>query len=439
MKWLRVEKSGPINGTINIPGSKNSSLAILTATLLSDDKVTLHNIPKIYDNKIICELMKKCGADVLWQNDEIVIHPQNVQTGNVDPVKSSTYRASYYFIGALLKKMKKVTIGYPGGDNFVSRPIDQHIKALTALGATVTFKENEYIIEAEKLVGAQIYFDTITSGATMNTIMAAVLAEGKTILKNAARDPEVVDLANFLNHLGAKITGAGTHTITIVGVNKLKGGKYSVIPDRLIAGAFLMFPGLNRGRITVNNVIPDHLSSCISKLREIGLKIDIGLNNNSITSTYIGPLKATRIRTGMYPLFPTDLQQPMTALLLKAHGKSIISEKVYPHRFNHCSQLLRLGAKIEVKQGVSFVSRSENLKGAVLKASDVRAGTCLIMAGAMSEGATIISGVEHLERGYDDILRSFRSIGIKISMFEGESPFENDAQNLDLNSGVPFN
>ncbi len=284
------------------------------------------------------------------------------------------YRASYYFIGALLAKQKKVCVGYPGGDDFGPRPICQHIKGLEALGAKFTDHKNEkyYVVEAAKLTGADISLDVITSGATINVLLAAVLAEGKTILRNAARDPEVVDLVVFLNKMGARIKGAGTDTIVIDGVKSLGGTQHSIIPDRLIAANVLMSVGINGGSIVVNNVVPEHLLSCIAKLEELGIKMEVA--NNYIKAYSDGIIKGVNIKTGMYPSFATDLQQPITSLLIGADGQSVIEDSIYPKRFNNCIELNKMGADIIMREGSILVPGRKRLKGTWVHASDVRAG-----------------------------------------------------------------
>jgi UDP-N-acetylglucosamine 1-carboxyvinyltransferase len=413
MKWIEVQHSGPLFGTVCIPGSKNSSLALLAAACLSDEPITLKGIPNILDFRVITEIADEMGMKIERKDSgDVWIDPQHIHTGQLNHCKTSAYRASYYFVGSLLAKKGKVSIGYPGGDNFVSRPIDQHIKALKQLGAKFTFHEDHYVVEADKLVGNSIFFDMITSGATINAMLAAVLAEGRTELLNAAKDPEVVDTANLLNYMGAKIIGAGTDKIKIDGVKQLGGCTYTAIPDRLIAGAFLMAAGATRGTVTIDEIIPEHLQSCVLKLKEIGMCFE--QNENSITAYGDVNIKATRVRTGMYPAFATDLQQPMTSLLLRAPGRSIITDKVYPERFNHISQLNKMGAQIKVRNGSAFIQGSAPLFGGHVHASDVRAGTCLIIAGLMAEGVTMISGVEHIERGYDNVMNQFRGLGAKL-------------------------
>ncbi|MFB9755596.1 UDP-N-acetylglucosamine 1-carboxyvinyltransferase [Paenibacillus hodogayensis] len=415
MNIIRLERAGPLNGSVQIQGSKNSSLSLMAASCLCDHPVTLSGIPDIYDIRVICDIADDIGmATTRHPNGDITLDPGSIHSAAIDKEKASSYRASYYFIGALLAKFGKVDIGFPGGDNFVSRPIDQHVKGLKAMGATFTFHEDHYTVEAKRLTGADIYFDTITSGATINCMLAAVLADGRTVLRGAAKDPEVVDTAIMLNEFGAKITGAGTDTIRIEGVNSLRGGQHTVIPDRLIAGAFLMSAGIAGGSVTVTDVIPDHLGSCIAKLTEIGLHFDV--QEQSITASSTGKLKATRVRTAMYPGFATDLQQPLTALLTGALGKSIITEKVYPKRFQHVAQLRRMGADIEVRGNSAFIRGGLPLTGSWVHASDIRAGTCLLLAGLAAEGTTCITGIEHIERGYEDAITAFRSLGVTIAL-----------------------
>lgn len=414
MRYIQAEYSGPLNGKVRIPGAKNSSLALLAAACLADDIVTLEGIPRIDDVRIIAGIAQDIGMELKQNDGQVVIDPRWIHSAVIDPGKASSYRASYYFAGALLSKFGRVTIGLPGGDDFVTRPIDQHIKVFRALGAQVHMFKDHYIVEAAELHGANIYFDTITSGATINAMLAAVRAKGRTQLHNAAVDPEVVDTASFLNRLGARIYGAGTDKIRIEGVSYLNGGTHTVIPDRLIAGAFLMAAGINGGQVTVMDVIPEHLGSCIAKLEEVGMYVECG--ENHITAYSTGSLKATRIRTGMYPGFATDLQQPMSALLLRAKGKSIVTDRIYPKRFAHVPQLRRLGAEIEIRKESAFIRGGLPLTGGWVHATDVRAGTCLILTGLSAEGRTCITGIEHIERGYEDVIGSFRSIGAKLSI-----------------------
>lgn len=416
MRWIEVEKSKSINGNVSISGSKNSSLPILTACCLSNKPVILKNIPHISDVKVIYDIISNIGGTICEEGDSIKINPSQIHSAFIEQEMSSKYRAAYYFVGALLAKQKRVSIGYPGGDDFGSRPIDQHVKGLEALGAKFTFHKDFYVVEAEKLTGADIYFDVITCGATINVLLASILAEGRTVLRNAARDPEVVDLAIFLNKMGAQVKGAGTDTLVIEGVKELKGTEHSIIPDRLIAASFLMSVGITGGSIIVNNVIPEHLHNCIAKLEEAGMEIEEG--GNYIKAFSDGNLNGVNIKTGMYPSFATDLQQPITALLIGADSHSTIVENVYPNRFNHCVELNKMGADIILREGSAVIPGRRTLKGAWVHASDVRAGISLILAALGAEGVTKITGVEHIERGYENIIDIFSSLGVSIRICE---------------------
>lgn len=428
MRWLEVMKAKPLNGHIKVPGSKNSSLGLLAACCLCDEPVILKNIPDILDFRYICDIAKDIGLVINIHEDYILVDPTRLHSSCIPPSKSSSYRASYYFIGSLLSKFKKVSIGYPGGDNFGLRPIDQHIKGFELMGANFNFYNDYYTIEADILTGCEIYFDVITSGATINMLLAAVKAKGKTILKNAARDPEVVDIAVFLNKMGANIKGAGTDTITIDGVDYLKGCNHTAIPDRLIAGSMLMSAGSTGGIITVDDIIPEHLNSCTLKLMETGLDLTVG--DTFITAKYVKKLKGVKVKTAMYPGFGTDYQQPLTAMLTGAVSDSTILEKVYTERFNHCIQLNRMGADIIIRDGFAVIPGNRELKGNWVHASDVRAGICLILAGLSADGTTCITGIEHIERGYPDIVSTFSSLGAEIVLHEND---ETNVNELTLN------
>lgn len=431
-RYLKVENVRKLQGEIKIPGSKNSSLALIAAACLSNGRVTLKGIPNIGDFRVICDILNEIGVtvEVDLTNDKIIsIHSDNIKQDNLDPHNTSKYRASYYFVGALLARVGKIRIGYPGGDDFGNRPIDQHIKALTSLGAVFRFYPEFYEVTCNKLIGNEICFDVITSGATINAMMAAVLAEGKTVLYNAARDPEVVDTASLLNMMGAKIRGAGTDVIRIEGVTHLNGCTYTVIPDRLIAGAFLMAAGITGGEISVLNVIPEHLGSCMHKLREIGMEFEI--MDDRITAYSTGKLKAVSVKTGMYPEFATDLQQPITPLLIKANGKSIVTDRIYPKRFNHVYELRKMGAEIELIGASAVIKGNIPLNGCLVRASDVRAGTCLILAGLLASEPTYIADIEHIERGYEDVVSCFRALGANLEIVsESDLPFLNNHKQM---------
>ncbi|MBZ9625226.1 UDP-N-acetylglucosamine 1-carboxyvinyltransferase [Clostridium sp. FP2] len=416
MRWLEITRGNPLKGSITIPGSKNSSLPLLAACCLCDEVVILKNIPNISDVSLVCDIAKDIGMKIIIKEDKLILDPSNINSAIIDHNKSADFRASYYFAGALLAKFKRVSIGYPGGDDFGSRPIDQHIKGLEALGAKFNFYKDYYVVQANKLIGADIYLDVISSGATINIMLAAVLAQGKTILRNAAKDPEVVDVAIFLNEMGAFVKGAGTDIITIEGVKSLGGGTHCAIPDRLIAGAYLMAAAITGGDIKASGIIPEHLISCTAKLEEAGVCIEEG--NDFIRAYTQGKIQGVNVKATMYPGFATDLQQPLTALLILASSHSVIVDKVYPGRFNHCQELNRMGADIIIKEGSAIIPGNRSLKGAWVNASDVRAGISLILAGLIAEGTTYITGVEHIERGYVNIVKDFLSLGANIKLVE---------------------
>jgi UDP-N-acetylglucosamine 1-carboxyvinyltransferase len=419
MRYLEVKYSPPLKGIVKIPGSKNSSLALLPACCLADEPIILKNVPYILDIKKVYEISKDIGLGIAKKDDNLILDPTRLKNANIDPQKASAFRASYYFVGALLHKFKKVTIGYPGGDNFGYRPIDQHISGLKALGAKFTFYTNHYVVEAEELKGAEVFFEKLSFGATINVILAATRAKGCTVIHNAARDPEIEDLANLLNKMGANINGAGTETIYIQGVDSLKSCIHSVIPDRLIAGAFLMAAGATGGKITVSNVVPEHLTSCLDKLRETGMTIEC--SRDSITGSVSNKLKGINVEAGMYPEFATDFQQPMTAMLIQAHGESTVIDKVYPGRFNHCRELNKLGARIKIEDNKAIIPGKKFLVGDWVKATDVRAGICLVLAGLTAEGTTYITGIEHIERGYENFVKDFTSLGADIVLYDSDA------------------
>jgi UDP-N-acetylglucosamine 1-carboxyvinyltransferase len=416
MRWIEINGNTRLKGNINVLGSKNSSLALIPACCLASEPVMLRNVPNISDIDKVLSICKDIGMKVIKNHDYMILSPKEIYSGHLEIQKTSTYRASYYFIGALLAKLKRVSMGYPGGDNFGSRPIDQHIKGFKALGAEVNLYNDYYEVSCDKLIGNDIYFDVITSGATINVMMAAVLAEGRTTLRNAARDPEVVDVAIMLNEMGAQVKGMGTNTITIDGVEALNTCNHTVIPDRLIAGSLLIAAGATRGDIMVNNIIPEHLLSCTAKLEETGVIVDC--SDNFIRAHANGELTGINIKTAMYPGFATDLQQPLTAMLLTSNSHSTITDTIYPGRFNHCIQLNRMGADIIMRDGSAVIPAKRKITGSLVHATDVRAGMCLTLAGLIAEGITCITGIEHIERGYPDIVSTFVSLGARIKMFE---------------------
>lgn len=415
MPSLLVQPSNRLTGHIRIQGSKNSSLAILVASCLTRDISVINNVPQITDVDTIICILKDLGAKIQHQQDQVVVDTRDISSAVIKKELCQNVRVSYYFIGALLHHFKKVIVGSPGGDNIGKRPIDQHIKGLEAMGAEVTYEKNKYHITAsDGLKGAKIYFDVVTCGATMNLMMAAVLADGITVLNNTAVDPEIVDLAVFLNKMGAKIKGAGTKRITIEGVRSLKGTHHEVIPDRLVAGTFLIASGLTQGDIIVEHVIPHHLMAVINKLHEVG--IDFEINADTVRGYRNGKIQVCRTLSGMYPAFPTDLQQPFTVLLLQGDGKSKLVDAVFPDRFKNCYELIKMGADIQVRHGHILINRTERIKGCRVQAHDIRGGISLALAGLIADGATTIEGVEHILRGYENVEDLFHAIGADIKI-----------------------
>lgn len=416
MKQMTIKGGIPLSGTIKISGAKNSAVALIPATLLSDGKVTIDNIPNISDIDALNEILNYLGAEVTRDEQTIVIETQNINNREIPEELSKKLRASYYFMGALLGKYKKVKMYFPGGCSIGKRPINLHLKGFEALGATVKEVENFYTIEAEELKGTNIYLDVASVGATINIMLAAVKAKGKTVIENAAKEPEIVNVATFLNNMGAKITGAGTGRITIIGVDKLGSCFAEVIPDRIEAGTYIILGALIGKQLKIDNIIPGHLEALLMKLKE--MKVPIEINQDNIVVSTTDNLNAINIETVGYPGFPTDLQQPFTTLLTKANGKSIVHETIYENRFQNVAYLNDMGAQIEINGDKLTISGPTELIGRKVKATDLRAGACLILAGLIADKTTIVTDVEHVLRGYENIVTKLRQIGAKIEIEE---------------------
>lgn len=413
MSKLIIEGGNKLNGNVNISGFKNAALPIIAASLLAGDKCVIENLPKIRDIFYLCKIMEETGAEVDFNEKGILnIDTRNIHRINAPYDLSRKIRASYYLLGAGLSRFKEVEVAYPGGCDIGNRPIDQHIKGFEALGAKVQIEHGVIKCKAERLIGAQIYLDIVSVGATINIMMAAVCAEGKTIIENAAKEPHVVDVANFLNSMGANIRGAGTDAIKIEGVEKLHGCSYSVIPDQIEAGTYMIAAAAAGGDVTVNNVIPKHLEPIVSKLRETSVQVIE--YDDSIRVISDGKLQGVNIKTLPYPGFPTDLQQPMVAALSAAKGTSIITESIFESRFKYVDELKRMGANIKVDGRVAIVEGIEKLSSAKVKATDLRAGVSLVIAGLIANGKTEIDNVFHIDRGYEDIEKKFTNLGAKI-------------------------
>ena len=423
MEKIVVEKSGPLKGTVRVSGAKNSVLPILAATLLATGKSVLEDVPALRDVDVICEVLSSLGADVKRNSREkIEILSNKIDNFEAPYELMRKMRASFLVMGPLLARMGKARISMPGGCAIGTRPIDLHLKGFRALGAEITLGHGYVEARAEKLVGNKIYLDFPSVGATENIMMAAALAEGETIIENVAEEPEITDLANFLNKMGAKIKGAGTDTIRIQGVKRLTGTTHTVIPDRIEAGTYMVAAAMTGGNVLVENVVPDHLKPIIAKLREID--VEIREEDNGIR--VIGPkvIKATDIKTLPYPGFPTDMQAQFMALLSIAKGSSVIIETVFENRFMHVSELKRMGANIRIEGRSAIIEGCKGLTGAQVKATDLRAGAALILAGLVSEGKTEITNIYHIDRGYVDIEKKLRALGAKIYRLEEETAKE---------------
>ena len=416
MKLMEIEGGIELSGTIRISGAKNATVALIPAAILTDEEATICNIPEITDTEALCDILKALNVDVKRASESIVINPQDMQNIEIGEQFSKKLRASYYFMGALLGKYKKAVMYFPGGCSIGARPIDLHLKGFEALGAKVTNEKNKYIVEAEELHGANIYLDIASVGATINIMLAAVRAKGKTVIDNAAKEPEIVNVATFLNNMGAKITGAGTSTIKIEGVDYLGKCFHEVIPDRIEAGTYIIIGALCGNPLKIDNIIPEHVDSLISKLEEIGVDIQVGADYVIVTRGE--KYKSTNIKTAVYPGFPTDLQQPFTVLLTQSNGKSKVTETIWENRFMHIPYLNDLGADIVVKNQTATIVGKSELKGTNVVATDLRAGAAMVAAGLKAEGKTTITNVEHILRGYEQIIEKLTSVGAKIEIKE---------------------
>ena len=416
MKLMEIEGGIELSGTIRISGAKNATVALIPAAILTDEEATICNIPEITDTEALCDILKALNVDVKRASESIVINPQDMQNIEIGEQFSKKLRASYYFMGALLGKYKKAVMYFPGGCSIGARPIDLHLKGFEALGAKVTNEKNKYIVEAEELHGANIYLDIASVGATINIMLAAVRAKGKTVIDNAAKEPEIVNVATFLNNMGAKITGAGTSTIKIEGVDYLGKCFHEVIPDRIEAGTYIIIGALCGNPLKVDNIIPEHVDSLISKLEEIGVDIQVGADYVIVTRGE--KYKSTNVKTAVYPGFPTDLQQPFTVLLTQSNGNSKVTETIWENRFMHIPYLNDLGADIDVKNQTATIVGKSELKGTNVVATDLRAGAAMVAAGLKAEGKTTITNVEHILRGYEQIIEKLTSVGAKIEIKE---------------------
>ncbi len=412
----------PLNGHVNISGAKNAAVAILPAAILVDGICRIENIPNISDVILVLDIMQSMGAKVRRLNQSTVeIDATTIHCTTAPHDMARKIRASYYFLGSLLGRFGHAQVAMPGGCDFGSRPIDQHIKGFEMLGAVVETAGGNVTARCENgLRGSAISLDVVSVGATMNIMIAAVLAEGTTIIENAAKEPHIVDLANFLNSMGARVSGAGTDIIKVRGVKKLRGGSYSIIPDQIEAGTYLTAAVATGGRVTVDNVIPRHLACITSKLREMGVTIVEG--DDCVTVCRTDPLRRANVKTMPYPGFPTDMQPQIVVCLSLAAGTSVVTEGVYDNRFRYAAELRRLGADVQVDGKVAVVEGVRQLSGCPVKACDLRAGAALVIAGLAATGTTTIEDVHYIERGYEDIVEKLRSLGADISVQELPEP-----------------
>lgn len=414
MEKLVITGQTPLKGEVTISGAKNAAVAILPATLLIDGICTIENLPNISDVKMSCRILEGLGAKITWNTpNEITIDTRNIDQTVASEELTRKFRASYYIIGSMLGRKGKITVGMPGGCKLGARPIDQHIKGFEALGAKVDVGQGKITATRDKLVGTSIYMDVVSVGATINVMLASVLAEGTTIIDNAAKEPHIVDVANFLNTMGADIRGAGTDMIKVNGVKKLAGNStYSIVPDQIEAGTFMLAAVASKGDILIKNCITKHLESVTAKITEIGAKVE-DYGDSIRVSCNRRPSKAT-IKTLPYPGFPTDLQPQMGVVLSIADGTSRIIESIWESRFQYTEELNKMGANITAQGKSAFFEGVEKLYGSPVYSSDLRAGAALIIAGIIAEGQTEIYNLEHIDRGYENIEEKFRKLGAKI-------------------------
>lgn len=416
MKILEVEGNVPLLGSVEISGAKNSAVALIPAAILSNNKTTITNIPDITDVDVLCDILEYMHVKVKRASGSIVIDPSKMENLIIPDELSNKLRASYYFMSSLLAKYKFVCINFPGGCKIGSRPIDQTLKVFRALGAEIKEEDCLFTIRAEELKGAEISLDMPSVGATINAIIVASKAKGTTIIHNAAREPEIVDLADMLNKMGAKITGAGTSTVKIVGQDELDGCFHNVIPDRIEAGTYIILGALIGTYMSIENIIPEHLQALLDKLTEMG--VDIEINQDSVIVNAHDNLTAVNIETKGYPGFPTDLQQPMVTLLTQAKGKSEVIENIYENRFMNTISLNKMGANISVKERCATILGPNKLHASSVEATDLRGAASLLLAALKADGKTTISNVEYLLRGYADIIEKLTNLGAKIELKE---------------------
>lgn len=413
MEQYVIKGGNPLVGEVEIGGAKNAALAILAAAVMTDEPVLIENMPDVRDTNVMLQAMESIGVKVERVDRHTVrISAKNVKGHVIEDDYIKKIRASYYLIGALLGKYKQAEVSLPGGCNIGSRPIDQHLKGFRALGAKVDIAHGMIIAKADELKGNHIYLDVVSVGATINVMLASIMAEGVTIIENAAKEPHVVDVANFLNSMGANVKGAGTDVIRVRGVERLHGTEYAIIPDQIEAGTFMFAAAVTKGDVTVKNVIPKHLESISAKLLEIGCEVEE--SDDAVRVVAAKPLTHTHVKTLPYPGFPTDMQPQITVALALSSGTSIVTESIFENRFKYVDELTRMGANIKVEGNTAIIDGVSRYTGASITAPDLRAGAALVLAGLVAEGFTTIDDIRYIERGYEDFEVKLRSLGAQI-------------------------
>ena len=408
-----IEGGTPLEGSVNIYGAKNAALALISASVLTQEPVVINNLPDVSDINVLLDAIASIGAKVeRISRHKVRITGAGVNTYTVDYGYVKKIRASYYLLGSLLGRFGQAEVAMPGGCAIGERPIDQHIKGFEALGAKVDINGGQIRAKADKLTGAHIYFDVVSVGATINIMLAASLADGNTIIENPAKEPHVVDLANMLNSMGANIRGAGTDVIRIKGVQCLHKTEYTVIPDQIEAGTFMMAAAITKGNVRVCHVIPKHLESITSKIIDMGC--EVREYDSDVSVRYVGKLKSTQVKTLPYPGFPTDMQPQISVALALASGTSIVTESIFENRFKYVAELARMGARIKVESNTAIITGVESLSGAQVSAPDLRAGAALTLAGAAAYGTTVIDDIKYIDRGYEDFDLKLRKLGARI-------------------------
>ena len=430
MEQYIIKGGNPLVGEVEIGGAKNAALAILAAAIMTDETVLIDNLPDVNDINVLLEAIQGIGAMVQRVDRHTVkINGSAITDFNIEYDYIKKIRASYYLLGAMLGKYKRAEVALPGGCNIGSRPIDQHLKGFRALGADVDIEHGKIVAEAEKLRGTHLYFDVVTVGATINVMMAAAMADGLTIMENVAKEPHVVDVANFLNSMGANIRGAGTDVIKIRGVKSLHKTEYSIIPDQIEAGTFMFAAAATKGDVTVLNVIPKHLDATISKLVDIGCEVEEF--DDAVRVVAKNRLRSTQVKTLPYPGYPTDMQPQITVTLALAEGTSVVTESIFENRFKYVDELSRMGCSIKVEGNVAIIDGVKGFTGATVNAPDLRAGAALVIAGLAAEGYTVVDEIGYIQRGYENFEEKLRGLGAVIEKVDSEK----EAQKFRLKVG----